>query len=345
MDYRQLFIRKNNSLKEAMRQMGETAKKILFIVEEDRLIASLTDGDIRRYLLAGGQLDDAVDAAGNHKPIIAHSRESARNLLKAKQCIAVPVINTDGLIKDVILESEENLLPTVQLQIPVAIMAGGKGTRLEPYTKILPKPLIPVGDLPIIEHIMNQFQKYGCNDFHVIVNYKKQLIKAYFAENERRYNVHWYDEDEPLGTGGGLSLLCEKVNSTFFLTNCDVILLSDYDDILRFHRDHGNVVTMVCAYKNTTIPYGVIEIGKNGEIISMKEKPELSHLTNTGIYVVEPDVLADIEKNVEMSFPDIIEKQRKKGRRVAAYPVCEHDWLDMGQLTEFENMRRRLYGE
>jgi hypothetical protein len=125
----------------------------------------------------------------------------------------------------------------------------------------------------------------------------------------------------------------------------DVLLLSDYDDMLRFHRKNGNAITMVCAYKNLTIPYGVIEMGKNGSIEAMKEKPEMSFLTNTGMYIVEPEVLEDIEDNVATGFPDIIEKQRQRGRCVAVYPVSENDWLDMGQMTELESMRKRLYGD
>ncbi len=251
----------------------------------------------------------------------------------------------DGKITDILFADEKQNMHYPQLNLPVVIMAGGKGTRLEPYTRILPKPLIPIGELPIIEHIMQQFVKYGCNEFHIIVNHKKQLIKSYFAENERRYDVHWYDEEKPLGTGGGLSMLNGKINGTFFLTNCDILLQSDYEDILSFHRKYNNTITMVCAYKNIVIPYGVIDTGTNGEILAMREKPELAFQTNTGMYLVESDVLSDIKVGVPVGFPDIIEVQKQKGCRVAAYPVSENDWLDMGQLTELEKMRERLYGE
>ena len=140
-------------------------------------------------------------------------------------------------------------------------------------------------------------------------------------------------------------MLRGKVNEPFFLTNCDILIQADYEDILHFHQSNKNAVTMVCAYKYLTIPYGVIDTGENGEIIAMKEKPELSFQTNTGMYLVEPKVLEDIEDGVAIGFPDIIEKQKQKGRRVAAYPVSENDWLDMGRLTELEKMRERLYGE
>ncbi len=227
----------------------------------------------------------------------------------------------------------------------MVINAGGKGTRLDPYTKVLPKPLIPVGDLPIIEHIMREYLSYSCDEFHIIVNYKKDLMKAYFADNDNHYNITWYDEEKPLGSGGGLSLLRGKFDSTFFFANCDALLTANYESMINFHKENNNVITMMCAYKNINIPYGVVDIGANGSIKEMREKPLMSFLTNTGIYIVEPEVIDDIEDGVPMGFPDIIELERKKGKKVAVFPVSESDWMDMGQLPELEKMRIKLYGE
>ena len=229
-----------------------------------------------------------------------------------------------------------------QLKLPVVIMAGGKGTRLDPYTRVLPKPLIPVGELPIIEHIMSRFEDYGCSDFHVIVNYKRQLMKAYFNESSRHYDMIWYDEERPLGTGGGLYLLKGRIRETFFLTNCDILLQSDYAGMVKFHRDNGNAITMIGAYKSLTIPYGVVDIGVNGVVEAMREKPELSFLTNTGMYIVEPEVLADIPDDTVITFPEIMEIQREKGNKVAVYPVSEEEWMDMGQLDELREMEREI---
>ena len=192
---------------------------------------------------------------------------------------------------------------------------------------------------------MWQFEKYSCNSFHIIVNYKKLLLKAYFNEDSQTHSMIWYDEDSPLGTGGGLSLLKGQIQETFFFTNCDILLRADYADMLQFHRENGNTITMIGAYKNLTIPYGVIDIQEGGEVAAMREKPELSFLTNTGIYIVEPEVLEDIPEHTALGFPDIIEGQRQKGRKVAVYPVDEDAWMDMGQMTELEKMRKQLYGE
>lgn len=347
MDYTDLCIERTQTVRQAMQQLDRTARKILFVLESGLLIGALSDGDIRRYLLSGGKMDDFADRAMHRRPIAAKSREQALALLRQHKntLFAVPVVGTGGKLLDIVFPAESPAISYSSLRLPVVIMAGGKGTRLEPYTRVLPKPLIPVGELPIIEHIMRQFQQYECEEFHIVVNYKKQLLKAYFGENEQRYAISWYDEEQPLGTGGGLCLLKGKLTGTFFFTNCDILLLSNYADMLRFHRENGNTVTMIGAYKNLTLPYGVVETGTGGVIERIREKPELSFLTNTGMYIVEPEVLEDIRDNTPVGFPDIIEDQRQRGRKVAVYPIREDEWLDMGQLTELEKMKKRLYGE
>ncbi len=341
----QKFIGKASvSLAESMMKINEMSRHILFLVDENkRLMGTLTDGDIRRYILKGGRIEDSSLLAANCKPIVAYDMEKAVKLHQAKYQ-AIPVINDEKQIVD-IYEGEEIKRTYGKLGIPVVINAGGKGTRLEPFTKVLPKPLIPVGERPIIELIMQEYQKYECCDFHIIVNYKRDLIKAYFSDNESRYNITWYDEDEPLGTGGGLTLLRGTLNSTFFFANCDALLTADYESMFKFHKENKNAITMICAYKNLNIPYGVVEMGVNGTIEDMKEKPVMSFLTNTGIYIVEPEVIDDMKNDVPIGFPDIVEMQRKKGRKAAVFPISENDWMDMGQLPELEKMRMKLYGE
>ena len=331
---------------EVMQRINANNGGVLFLTDTDNVLqGSITDGDIRRFLLAGGKMTERSLDAANKSPKYAHSEQEAVALYHQKNYVAIPVVDEKNVIVDVYVGESKSEKQKNALEIPVVINAGGKGTRLDPFTRVLPKPLIPVGELPIIEHIMKEFQSYSCNEFHVIVNYKRQLMKAYFSENENNYNVTWYDENKPLGTGGGLSLLRGKLNETFFFTNCDNLLQADYEKMLQFHRENKNVVTMICAYKNFSIPYGVVEMGLNGKIEAMREKPLLSYLTNTGIYIVEPEVLEDIEDDVAIGFPDVVELQRQKGRNVAVYPVSENEWMDMGQLDELESMRKRLYGE
>lgn len=349
MDNIQQFLGKEKlTVSQAMQQIDKNTCGILFLVDSRRrLLGCITDGDVRRYLLAGGKMSGLALGAANRNPRVAKNVEEARNLYHKKNFIVIPIVDGNGVVIDLYNgeAGEANQKQRKALNIPVVINAGGKGTRLDPYTRVLPKPLIPVGDLPIIELIMQEYQRYACTDFHIIVNYKRDLMKAYFADCERQYSISWYDEEKPLGTGGGLSLLRGKFSSTFFFANCDALLTANYESMLKFHRENGNVITMICAYKNMNIPYGVVEMGVNGSIEEMKEKPLLSFLTNTGIYIVEPEVIDDIADDEAIGFPDIIQREKGKGKKVAVFPVSENDWMDMGQLPELEKMRMKLFGE
>ena len=346
MDIKKFIANSSITVSVAMQKIDGNAGGTLFLVDNNgKMIGCVTDGDIRRYLLAGGQMNGAVFAAANKQPRFARTLYEAKHLFHNKNYAAIPIVDEDMAILDIYTDSDGLSKKKASLKVPVVINAGGKGTRLAPYTKVLPKPLIPVGDLPILEHIMNEYQSYDCTDFHIIVNYKRDLMKAYFADNERAYNITWYDEDKPLGTGGGLSLLKGVFKDTFFFANCDALLTADYESMLKFHKENGNVITMICAYKNINIPYGVVDMGVNGVIEGMREKPLMSFLTNTGIYIVEPSVVESMVDGETIGFPDIVERERQKGHKVAVYPVSENDWMDMGQIPELEKMRIKLYGE
>ena len=348
MDNIQQFLGKQDlTVSEAMRQIDINTSGILFLVDDERkLLGCITDGDIRRYLLAGGKMTSSAMDAANKSPRFAKSREEAKALYHKKNYIIIPIVDEHGSVLDLFTgELNGQKKQKTPLNIPVVINAGGKGTRLDPFTRVLPKPLIPVGEIPIIELIMQEYQSYACSEFHIIVNYKKELMKAYFADNEKKYNITWYDEEKPLGTGGGLSLLKGKLKNTFFFANCDALLTANYEAMVKFHKENGNMITMVCAYKNIDIPYGVVEMRENGIIESMKEKPMMSFLTNTGIYIVEPAVVDDMIDGENIGFPDVVERQRHKGRKVAVFPVSENDWMDMGQISELEKMRAKLCGE
>ncbi len=345
---KKLVAFENLTISEAMQMIDSNSYGILFLTDANgRLTGCITDGDIRRFLLAGGSLSSNIEAAINRTPKTSSDIEEAKALYHKKNYIVIPIIDENRCIIDLYDGLDGEGVPKVyrNLDIPVVINAGGRGTRLDPFTKVLPKPLIPIGDYPIMEHIIKEYQAYGCDKFQIIVNYKKDLIKAFFTDNQNKYDITWCDEEKPLGTGGGLSLLRDKLDRTFFFANCDALLTADYGSIIDFHRENQNAVTMVCAYKTINIPYGVVEMGVNGVITEMKEKPKMSFLTNTGIYVVEPEVVNCIADDEAIGFPEVIERARAKGMKVAAFPVSENDWMDMGQLPELEKMRQKLYGE
>lgn len=344
MDVKKFLIDEEATMMEAMEQLDKSAKKVLFVVKDGHFVASITDGDIRRWILKKGDLDAKVKNMANYNPksLKIKEKKKAKAFLKQHSIEAIPILDENDNIISIVLWNDKEIMPNREMHVAVVIMAGGLGTRLYPYTKILPKPLIPIGEIPIVEHIMNRFSKFGMNEFHLIVNHKKNMIKAYFNEIEKSYLVNYVDEDIPLGTGGGLSLLKGKIESTFILSNCDILIDEDYERMYKFHKEEGNLITMVCSLKNIKIPYGVIEINDTGEIENMKEKPELSFFINTGMYIVEPEVVENLVENESIGFPEIIEQHKAQGKKIGIFPISEYSWLDMGELDEMEEMRRRL---
>lgn len=337
----EFIITESCTVLEAMEHLDKVAKKVLFVVVDGKLLAALTDGDIRRWILKKGDLNASIRNVANYSPkyLVGCSKKEAIKYMKDNFIEALPILDENGEIKNIVLWNDREFnVNSIQLNIPVVMMAGGLGTRLYPYTNILPKPLIPIGEIPISEHIINAFCKFGCKEFYLIVNHKKNMIKAYFNEICRDYNVHYVDEKSPLGTGGGLSLLKGKVKSTFILTNCDILIEEDFVKIYKLHKEQKHLITMVCSLKNYMVPYGVVEIKENGDIAAIREKPKFSFLTNTGCYIVEPEVIEGLKDNTPVDFPDIIEKYRKQGKNVGIYPIGEKAWMDMGQLDELKKI-------
>ncbi len=339
-----MLISENSTMLQAMEKLDRTAKKVLFVERKGILAAAITDGDIRRWILAKGSLEAQVRNIANYNPKFVYENDKTKTheYMRQYSVEALPIVDKNKKIISIIFWDDKNIAAKRDLDIPVVIMAGGLGTRLYPYTKILPKPLIPIGELPIAEHIINRFCEHGCKQFYLIVNHKKNMIKAYFNELDKSYEITYIDEDKPLGTGGGLYLLKGKINSTFILSNCDILVEEDYEKIYQFHKKEKNLITMICSLKNFTIPYGVVEIGSNGKIESMREKPVMSFFTNTGCYIVEPKVIEDLQTESVIGFPEIIDNYTRAGAKVGVYPISERSWMDMGQFDEMEEMRKRL---
>jgi NDP-sugar pyrophosphorylase family protein len=227
-----------------------------------------------------------------------------------------------------------------QLNLPVVIMVGGKGTRLDPFTRILPKALIPLGETPIIEVIMDKFSVYGVKEYYISVNHKHKMIKAYFEDRKSKYNVSYIDEDKPLGTAGAIKLLENKINTPFFVSNCDIIINCDYSAIMKFHQDKKHMLTLIASMQHHTVQYGVCEIENDGSLFKIKEKPEYDFLVNTGMYIMNPEIMSYIPDNSYFDMTDLIEAIKEEKHTIGIYPVSEKSWIDVGQWEEYNNANK-----
>lgn len=345
------FIVENSiSIVDAMKKIDENARGILFITDErGRLMGTLTDGDIRRWLIRTGDLSVDIYALMNKHPEFLYwtDRQKAVAHMKEKKITALPILDAKEKIIDILFVSEEeNPVESTKCNalsgVPLIIMAGGKGTRLYPYTKILPKPLIPIGDIPIIERIINRFVNYGITEIYVTVNYKKSMIKSYFSDSSSDYSIKYVEEDKPLGTGGSLKLIPMKFDNPIIVTNCDILINADYSDIYRQHIASGNAMTIVSALKNIEVPYGVLHSDERGSIKSMEEKPKLSYFVNTGMYILNPELIEKIPENTFYHMTNLAEQLIREGTPVGMYPISEDSFLDMGELEEMNRMEKKL---
>lgn len=321
---------------------------LIFIIDGSRrLIGCVTDGDIRRWILKAGDLSASVELFMKKDPVFIKENErvNAKAIMLKKSIYALPVVDDDKKVIDiVILERNGNISKYKKSlnNVPVVIMAGGKGTRLYPYTKILPKPLIPIGDTPIVERIIDCYVDYGIYEYYITVNYKKGMLRSYFQDLNPDYKIKFVEEDKPLGTGGSIKLINKKFDKPLFVTNCDALIRADYADIYDFHVKNGNDITMVTALKNITVPYGVINSGDHGELVSMEEKPKLSYFINTGMYVINPDTIELIPADTMFHMTHLVEKVMNQGGKVGTYPVSEDSFLDMGEFEEMKRMEQKL---
>ena len=342
--------KKTLKLVDAMAKIDSHALEcsLIFVVDElQRLVGCVTDGDIRRWILKTGELSASVEDVMKKTPIYIKEseRNKAQQIMLEKTITALPVVDDYKKIIDIVVRSRSGIVQKQKKSlkgIPVVIMAGGKGTRLYPYTKILPKPLIPIGDTPIVERIIDCYVEYGIDTYYMTVNYKKGMLRSYFQDLCPEYKIHFVEEDKPLGTGGSIKLIEDEFVCPLFVTNCDALIRADYAEIYDFHVKNGNDVTMVTALKNITVPYGVINSAEHGELVSMEEKPKLSYFINTGMYVINPDTIELIPNDTMFHMTHLVEKVMNQGGKVGTYPVSEDSFLDMGEFEEMKRMEQKL---
>ncbi len=344
-----LSVKANISIRQAMKALEKTAEKCLLVVDDnDRLLGTLTDGDLRRSILSGEKFSAGISSSYNDNPIVLefgkYDSVQAKKLLVEQKLTLVPVVDKSHIVVDYITFSTlgSNKVEDLQVEVPVIIMAGGKGTRMEPFTNILPKPLVPIHDKPIIEHIVERFTAIGCHDFFITVNYKSKIMKAFFEELAPDYNVHFVDEKEPLGTAGSLGFLSDNFTNPFFVSNCDIIIKTDLRKLYDFHLKGGYDVTLVASMKEYIIPYGTCELNKEGHLSHINEKPSYDFLVNTGLYVLNPEVLKYIPENTFYHITHLIEDLKNEGKTIGVFPIDDSSWIDIGQWAEYHKAIKQL---
>jgi dTDP-glucose pyrophosphorylase len=344
-----LSLNSESTLHEAFKKMDAENIRLLCVLRDEGYLGLLSAGDIQRAIIANRPLDTQVGEVLRKDLRVAYAHDSfdsIKAMMLDHRTEFMPVLDERGDLVDVHFWDE--VFPSTgpdhaTVDLPVVVMAGGKGTRLKPFSNILPKPLFPLGEKTILEAILDRFQQAGCQRFYLSVNHKADFIRNYLDELEGpSYDVRYFQEDQPLGTAGSLHLIENEISETFFVSNCDIVIDTDYSEIVDYHREHGNEITLVAALKHVQIPYGTLETGEGGVLKEFREKPELTYLINTGMYVLEPGLLAEIPKNKFFHITDLIEQVQARGGRVGVFPVSEKSWCDIGEWQEYGRTMRIL---
>lgn len=330
---------------EALRIMSEQKVRLLFVFDGGTFKGILTIGNIQRAIIKNNSLSSSVDSILEHDKIYASSTdpiEKTKEVMFRLRIECMPVIAQDGELTDVLLWNElfgtSEIPEREKIELPVVIMAGGKGTRLKPITNVIPKPLVPVGDKTILEEIMDQFEKMGSKKFYMSINYKSDMMRFYLEQLPHKYDIDFFEETIPLGTIGSVSLLKGKITTPFFVSNCDILIDQDYRDVFYYHQDNKNDLTIVTAVKSFKIPYGVIETGEGGLMTGLMEKPELTYMINTGVYLLNPELIDEIPEGQFFHITHLMEKVKARGGRVGCFPVGVGSWKDMGEWPEYLKM-------
>lgn len=340
--YKEHLILSSTTIREALKVLEKLSHDaISFVVDEyDVLIGSLTDGDVRRGLIKGAELDQPVDDIIQSNPrFIRKSDQDIQKVIEYRDndFKIIPILDQNNRIVNVINFGDlKSYLP-----VDVVVMAGGKGTRLRPLTNNTPKPLLKVGGKPIIEHNIERLSLFGMDDFWITVNYLGEQIQQYLGNgNQKNLNINYVWEDEPLGTIGSVSKIETFIHDYVLVTNSDILTNLDYEDFfLRFIEHNADFAVVTIPYK-VDVPYAVLETS-NGHVMNFKEKPTYTYYSNGGIYLMKREVTEGIPKNSFYNTTDLMEELISSGKKVLSYPLSGY-WLDIGKPEDFEKAQEDI---
>lgn len=334
------LVEHSASINEVIEKMNNSSYKILFVVDTNKLVGTITDGDIRRCIYDKKNNISELNASEimntNPKYILfdEYNKLSNKDIMNFN-VEYLPILNQNLEILKVV-RIPINFQELKRLKTVVVIMAGGKGTRLYPLTKVIPKPLVPFKDKTIIEQIMEQFINSGFDEFILSVNYKKELIKNYFSELD--YNINFIEERDFLGTAGSISYLrLYDIKKPFFVANCDVLINIDYSQALEYHLKEQADITIISANENIDMAYGVLRIDENNNLIEIEEKPNYKFNINTGIYILNPDIINLIEFDEKIDMPELLKRAKDKNKKIKVY-LSKAQMIDIGQWEYYKRL-------
>lgn len=347
-----IFILPNSSLYFALQKLQATGLKCLIVIDKKKkLLGTISDGDIRRAIINRTKVSSKINKIYNKNCLFIYESlidmQSIQKKMDLDSIDIVPVVNKKKLIIDYIKKDEfKNFVPSnnkknldkkVDINLEVVIMAGGEGTRLRPFTSILPKALIPLKEKTVIEKIIENFLKFQFKKFIISINYKSVIIKSFFKELNPKFKYKFLVEKKKLGTAGCLYLLKNNIKKDYLIVNCDSLLDFNYADFCLHHKENKNDITLVVSVKKFTIPYGTCVLNEKGLIKSFNEKPNQHFLVNTGMYIINNQIFKFIKNNQYLDFNDLIMLSKKRKKKIGVFPVSEKSWQDVGQWKDYSD--------
>lgn len=340
------IVSEDTPLIETLRRIDQGNLQLAIVERDGKIVGTVTDGDVRRALLGGVGLNASVDLVMNRTPITAPAgitNLAALNLMRRHSIHQLPIVGADGKVIEVKLI---DLALAQQSDHWVVLMAGGLGSRLKPLTDELPKPLIKVGDKPILETVLAGFVKAGFGKFFISVNYKSEMIRDYFGDGSAwGVEISYLHESERLGTAGALSLLPERPKQPFFVMNGDLLTTVNFEQMLKYHREHQAFSTVCVREHSVTVPFGVIDFDDH-RLLGIREKPTQKFFVNAGVYLLDPGVLDHIVENEVVDMPALIERTIAGGKQSVVFPLREY-WIDVGRLDDLQRASdefQRIFG-
>ncbi len=342
--FQKYLIDHNTKTIDSLKKINKLGGRSLIVVSNKKILKGiLSSADLRRAILNHSITNEKINKIYNKKPKFIFSDEVKEKIKKilpnVKRFNIIPII--DRKTKKIVDVLDSNKFHSLnikkknkKLKLDVVIMAGGRGTRLMPYTSVLPKPLLPINQKPTIDHIIDKFMRHSVKKFFVTLNYKSEILRTYLKDLSKINHLITIQEKKPLGTAGSLFLIKNKIKNDFFLTNCDTIINENYEDIFKHHKTKKNDITIVAASKKFKIPYGVCDITKNN--FEMKEKPELKYSVNTGFYIISKNCLKILKKKQYLDFNNFLLKCKKHNKKIGIFKIKEKSWIDVGQMQEYK---------